>query len=418
MRNRIILMGGGTETLEFFSLQMDKAFRKMGYETYIFDLCHEEESSAGLHKFVINQEDRCVLITINFDGIHYETSLFDPDGSYFWNVHHIPCINISVDHPFFYHDVLAIHPENFYEVSIDRYHDNYMKRFYPEIKRGPFLPLAGSRYCEEDAYVNFLDGKSLNYTKTEDVLKQPLTPIADRPIDIVFTGNYTPESMFEDSINRNGKEYADFYMDIINDLIHNPDRADDVVIEEYLRKELPDMSDENLRDTIPYMIFIDTYIRCYFRGRAVAVLADSGHKVRCIGKGWERLQCKHPENITAETTHLSAGCLYKISQSKLSLNVMPWFKGGAHDRVFNSMLNGAVCVTDHSEYLDEILKDGENAVFYDLKTIGNLPDIVDLYLKDNDKMQYIQEEAYSFATRNHTWENRARLLCDGLLNKL
>lgn len=48
-----------------------------------------------------------------------------------------------------------------------------------------------------------------------------------------------------------------------------------------------------------------------------------------------------------------------LADAKVSLNVMPWFKDGAHDRVFNSILNGAVCVTDPSRYLEEELHEGE-----------------------------------------------------------
>lgn len=48
---------------------------------------------------------------------------------------------------------------------------------------------------------------------------------------------------------------------------------------------------------------------------------------------------------------------------------MPWFKQGAHDRVFNSMLNGAVCVTDTSGYLKDNFIDGENIIFIILKIL-------------------------------------------------
>ncbi len=70
------------------------------------------------------------------------------------------------------------------------------------------------------------------------------------------------------------------------------------------------------------------------------------------------LDCRHPENIINGRLQDSYGCLKAISQAKISLNVMPWFKEGAHDRVFNSMLNGAVCFTDWSLYFEENMKVG------------------------------------------------------------
>ena len=43
MRHKIVLMTGGTETLEFFSLQLKKGFEALGYKTFLFDQTTEEE---------------------------------------------------------------------------------------------------------------------------------------------------------------------------------------------------------------------------------------------------------------------------------------------------------------------------------------------------------------------------------------
>ncbi|MEI3201212.1 MAG: hypothetical protein V8S21_04415 [Lachnospira eligens] len=58
-----------------------------------------------------------------------------------------------------------------------------------------------------------------------------------------------------------------------------------------------------------------------------------------------------------------------ISQAKISLNVMPWFKKGAHDRVFNTMLNGGVALTDTSLFYENTFADGENVLFYSLEDL-------------------------------------------------
>lgn len=44
----------------------------------------------------------------------------------------------------YYHHFLDKVPHNYHHVSIDRNHDKYIQRFFPEIERGPFLPLAGT----------------------------------------------------------------------------------------------------------------------------------------------------------------------------------------------------------------------------------------------------------------------------------
>lgn len=104
----------------------------------------------------------------------------------------------------------------------------------------------------------------------------------------------------------------------------------------------------------------------------------------------------------------SEECLDRISRAKISLNVMPWFKDGAHDRIFNSMLNGALCLTDDSVYLREILEDGVNVCFYDLKETEVLPQKVQNLLENPEYMERIICNAYEYAQDNHTWSNRTR----------
>lgn len=138
------------------------------------------------------------------------------------------------------------------------------------------------------------------------------------------------------------------------------------------------------------------------------ILAEAGIRVHVFGSGWEQLVCSAKENIIVGGSLDSLGCLEKISQGKISLNVMPWFKDGAHDRIFNSMLNGAVCVTNSSVYLDEILRDGENAAVYSLDELSRLPVIVRGLLDDPDKMPRIADSGYHMAKNGHTWADRSK----------
>ena len=209
-----------------------------------------------------------------------------------------------------------------------------------------------------------------------------------------------------------------FYRSIIEELIQNPKLPNETVIEKHLKREFPEISREELAETIPNMIFIDTYLRFYFREKAVQALADAGVHVHCVGFGWEKLTCKHPENLTYEGNKPSLSCLKRISDAKLSLNVMPWFKDGAHDRVFNAMANGSICITDHSRYLDEILSDKKNVIFYDLEEIGHMPEKVKSLLNEPEKMEHIAQNGYRLAIENHTWFKRAETLCKMLLYQL
>lgn len=394
MRKKIILMVGGTETLDFFSREMEKEFQRLGYETFLFDQENEEESAEKLSQFCGCSDS--ILVTFNFDGLRYEVSLFDGFGNLFWEVRDIPCVNIAVDHPYFYPKHLDVHPKNFYAVSIDRCHQKYLKKYYPGISSDCFLPLGGTSLYPDGDY----------------------PPLAERSYDVVFTGNYTPKETFDKYIYRLGEEYAQFYLRIIEELISYPDKPDDLVMEAHLREQFPESTDEEMAELIANMIFIDTYIRNYYRGEVVKKLAEGGISIHCVGHGWDTLDCRHPENLTWEKNQYSLACLQRMADARISLNVMPWFKDGAHDRVFNAMANGSLCLTDHSAYLDEILTDGGNVAFYDLKDLNELPELVRALLADTEKMQQIAKNGYELAMREHTWSCRARELVKNLLVKL
>lgn len=166
------------------------------------------------------------------------------------------------------------------------------------------------------------------------------------------------------------------------------------------------------------LIFIDTYIRFFYREKVVKTLVDNGIHVHCVGHGWEQLPCTRPEYLTYEKNTLSLDCLERIANARISLNVMPWFKDGAHDRVFNAMANGSICVTDHSIYLDEILSDGENVLFYDLMNLDLLPEKIKTLLDSPSRQEEIAAKGFELAIKNHTWHSRAKTLHENLLKSL
>lgn len=391
---KIILFTKGIETLWFFSEQMGKTFELLGYEVFYFDQCKEYRSLSDLIWFC--EPGVTAAISFNFDGCSGEDYFIDSDGVSFFDAREVLFLNIVVDHPFYYHKFLPYLPKNYTQISIDREHEAYLKRFFPGIRRGPFMPLAGTGLWE----------------------KKKIPGWEDREYDIVFTGNYNPPSIFEEAINRHGPEYAAFYYDIINDLKEHPWKSMDAAIMEHLTRDVEDISEEGIKAVTPNMIFIDLYVRHYFRAEVVKTLVDSGLKVHCFGSGWKELPCRHPENIINGNVLDSLGCLQQISRAKISLNVMPWFKDGAHDRIFNSMLNGAVCASDGSKYLDEILTDGKDYIRYDLAELEKLPGKVREVLENREKWEHIVKNGYGRAVRGHTWADRARFLHSEILCKM
>jgi spore maturation protein CgeB len=74
------------------------------------------------------------------------------------------------------------------------------------------------------------------------------------------------------------------------------------------------------------------------------------------------------------------------------------------------MLNGAVCLTDSSVYLDGILHDGTDCCIYSLSRMEELPELAGGLLDNPDKMQELADNGYRLASEGHTWAHRAQVL--------
>lgn len=396
---RIVMFEGGVETLAYFSKQMAKQFEKMGYLVFFYNLKDEEHSSRKLRKFLRTGET--VLVTFNFQGLEKEEGVYKEGVGYVWDTHKIPCYNIVADHPYFYHERLAELPKDYHHISIDRMQEKYFKEFYPEFWHEGFLPLAGTMLAQAQA--------------DEDVVKNEYSPIltAGKCYDVILTGNYTKLSFFEPYINWINDEYAAFYRGIIDELIAQPHQTVEQVALKHCEREMGKEPNDQLRIALSKMIFIDLYVRNYWRGKVVRTLVNAGIPVDVVGKGWEELEdVRCPENLRIHPQTDSLTCLEMLAQSKVSINVMPWFKDGAHDRVFNSVLNGAVCVSDTSKYLCEQLNEGEGVCYYELEHIEALPDKVKDLLQNEKKMQDIVLQGRAKVLDMHTWAKRAEQVAE------
>ncbi len=396
---KIILFEGDIETQGYFSIQMKKELERLGHPVYLYDLRSPWKASMEMLAFI--EKGNTIVLSFNFHGMCMEPQFLDEEGTYIWDALGITCYNILADHPYYYYERLSTCPKNYVQLSIDKVHEAFMKRFFPEVKLGPFLPLGGTE-LSEILKTSERDGILCDLS---DVCIDARRPISEREIDVVFTGNYASPSRFEKYITRLGEEYEQFYYEMIEDLLAHPQQAVEEVVERYLRREIPEVTERELKETMQNITFIDLYIRYHVRGEVVKALVDNGIRVHVFGDKWDELACDHPENLINGDSLYSEECLYQIQNSKISLNVLPWFRYGAHDRIFNSMLNGAVCLTDSNPYLDDFLENDENCLQFSLNKLQELADRIRCLLDNPQRLQQIADAGYEHA-KMHTWAMR------------
>ena len=403
---KIIFIKNAVETLGYFSEQIALELERNGYETCFIDYERMYESMDEMLHFLEREET--ALVTFNFIGLRGESVFQTESGRSIWQEENLPILNILVDHPLYYHSCLKEAGERMRVFCVDREHVGYVRRFYPGVKV-EFLPLAGN-----ELFVSQKDGEhGIHRTHCEDVPEPVL--YGQRTFDLVFAANYVSMEMLEEKVKALDDDYRIFYRRITEDLIADPAQSVDAVMERHIRNELGAVPEEQLCAAMSGMIWIDLFIRSYFREKVVQTLADAGIIVRVFGADWEKIHCKKPQNVRTSGGKVnSAACVQAMRDARIALNVMPWFKDGAHDRVFTAMLQGTAALTDDSRYLREECRDGENICFYSLRALEQLPDRVVSLLEDPVRMAELAERGYRMAEKRHRWKKRAGLLMQAL----
>ncbi|MDE7436566.1 MAG: glycosyltransferase [Lachnospiraceae bacterium] len=396
--HKLVFFERGVETLTYFSHELADAFRAWGYQIFFYDIEAKQQGFKHLCKFL--KPGETAAVTFNFIGFSGESFLQEPDGRSVWESRDIPVYVILVDHPLYYYKQLEENYPNVTVLCIDRQHVSYMKRFYPKIPCY-FLPLAG----------NIVRREGMDHAENLRVERETWIPYRERKYDVAFIANYVPLPPVEEHFTSQTPEYINFYQEILNGLRMRPDTPLDEAMEYYVKREIPEATDRELKAAFYGMLFLDLYNRTYFRERTVQMLVNHGITVHVFGNAWEKLPVKRPECLICSGKQLdSVGCVEVVRNAKLALNTMPWFKDGAHDRIFTAMLNGAVALTDPSIYLKERFTDEKDLRFYELKELTELPAIAEDALLYPGRMERLTNEAYERAVTQDTWECRAREL--------
>ena len=295
---KIIFIKNAVETLGYFSEQIARELERNGYETCFIDYERMYESMDVMLHFLDREET--ALVTFNFIGLRGEAVFQTESGRSIWQEENLPVLNILVDHPLYYHSCLKEAGERMRVFCVDREHVGYVRRFYPGVKV-EFLPLAGNELL-------FLHGDGEHGTHRADV-PEPV-PYGRRTVDLVFTANYVSMEMLEEKVKALDDDCRIFYRRITEDLIADPAQSVDAVMERHIRNELGAVPEEKLCAAMSGMIWIDLFVRSYFREKVVQTLADAGIIVRVFGADWEKIHCKKPQNVRTSGGKVnSAACV-------------------------------------------------------------------------------------------------------------
>ncbi len=376
----VVFLGSDIPILNYIAEQYASALESFGHIVLRFDKHDFEASVTTLFSFQKEGLDAAIV----FNNACFQMLL--QSGNSIWDTWNVPCYNIIVDHPMYYFETLNHAPENGIVACADRYHVNYIKRFYPTVKKTLFLPTAGE------------------YRKSYEELK----PFTERSIDVLFIGSY---KYHYDIV------YDSFDRKLEKELFLHPDKTFEKALEDCLDAENIHMSEAELKEFIQNHRFVDTNTTALFRVRIIQTLINAGISVTIYGNGWNALDIfQHPNFHYMGLIPPEAG-ITLMENSKIVLNHMAWFKAGASERIFEAMLQGAISLTDGSAYLKENFTDSVNIRFYSLKHVDMLPDMVRSMLSTPSLTESMRQNAYQNAIDEHTWSKRASILLQDLLQR-
>lgn len=387
MKKRYIFFKGLIDTLDLYTDEYVNICSKEGAECLVIDAGIIDRELIRLKAFLIKEVT--AVISLNNIGMHLEFE----DGLNIWDQYQIPFYNILMDHPFHYKAALDRAPEQMILLCMDRNHVEYVKRFFPNIKRVAFFPHAGIELQKKDAAYA---GESC------------YVPIEERKIDVLYAGGlsrYAAEGLIPDLGSIREFDAFELVKNALEKLINNPELTTEHVIEQCLQEINFKINDKKLGETIAELRFLDALAVSFYREQAVRILAENGVTVTVFGVGWDRCEWESPNVVYAGVTS-PAQILELMNQSKIVLNTMTWFKQGAHDRIFNGMLAGAAVVSDRSEYVEEIFTKQKQLQLFSLDGIKELPEIVQSLLQHPRVAQDMADCGYEETRRRHMWINR------------
>lgn len=375
--SRAILFKGAYATLDLFTEEIIKELMKRDWEVLEFDVNTYQQSLMRLAQFV----QKPVELAMAYNNLGFNMELVP--GQNIWDQLQIPFVNILVDHPFHYKNALDNAPENSIVLCIDRKHVDYIKRFWPGLKVY-FMP-HGSSYIDS--------GK----------------PWKERNIEVLYAGGLSADLV--EGLKPDRTRYDDFDADKLveyaaNQLVSNHRLTTEEVIEDFLIREKVSYDEARLSQIITDFRIVDSYAVSYFREKVIKTLVEHGIRVTVYGRGWDKRECVSDPNFVFGGYVRPDEILELMKDSKVVLNTMTWFKAGSHVRIFNGMMAGAVCITDFSEYVDEIITNGENGFIFELDDPDKLVSDIRTILDNEADSEQIALMGRNTAVKGHLFTNR------------
>ena len=377
----IVLFNGQSQynVLRFFIKDLAFSFKQLGFDVEIIDLL--KSSWATELEKVLKEKNVFFFLSMNAMGVDLKVG-----DKPLYDYVNIPLFAFMVDHPMYHINRLNLGLKNLIVSCVDKTHISFLNRFLKGGYTKIFIP-HGAPYP----------------------VPETLKSMKERNIDILFSGSFTNPDHFRNQWTSQGKHIAQLFDSIMERYLYSYGKtliniAEDVFIENGIDIEY--MNHYKFWHTL---INVDKYIRHKRRFETILEISKIGARIELYGNGWENgllsaNSIKINSSINFEKTQ------EKMRNSKIVLNVLPNFIRGGHERIFTTMLNGAVSLTDKNLFLNEVFEDKKDILLYSFGQ--RLGDLLENLLNNEERLQAIADNGRKKVLEKHTWLTRAEKILE------
>ncbi|OON86106.1 hypothetical protein BXO88_08625 [Oribacterium sp. C9] len=330
------------DLVNYFTGHWVKALKKIP-DVHVKEVYVDEIHELDKEFMEMIQGGNCSMLCYNNFGL----LLLDASVN-LWEMYGVDVYDFLLDHPRNYDDSLENPINTLHVICLDQNHVDFVKRFYPKVKEVIYLPDSG--------------------VKEGDIIK----PFHERSMDVLYCGNCQEVHEYLMKVDYLPNNGMDMYEAAIGMLIEDPDLSAEEAVERYLKENELKSDNEMLYDllvTKHVSRYIEDIVRREYKLMIMHALDMAGISVDVYGTGWVDEEKPFSDNIRIHNRVSPYECHKLVGDAKIDLSIMPWFKKGSSEKPFAGMMNGAVCVSDTSTYLEENYMDGIDIMLFDLNHI-------------------------------------------------
>ncbi|MBO6260692.1 MAG: hypothetical protein J6N47_07685 [Lachnospiraceae bacterium] len=265
-----------------------------------------------------------------------------------------PFFDYIVDHPLYHDPILKQPVRNLNVICIDRDHVDYVRKYYPHIKKVGFLPVPVGLHSSLIPFERRRDALLFTgsyyppekFEKIMNELPDDIKKLCESMAEILIAENgenivCAPEEAFDKALNDMGKTVEELAMQVVTEGCY----SDDITI---------------YRTLLNKCFVADIYARAILRRKAVYKAADTGVPLLLCGNEWDISGLCNRKNVEwiKDVDYREVSGL--ISSCRAVMNVLPGFTNGIHDRVTMGMMTGTAVISNSNKYMDEFFTEGED----------------------------------------------------------